>query len=338
MQWNVLNPRGRDPEQQFVDGAGTPTQPGHAPINFHAYAACTRGAFHVDTKRCIDDARPVLVLIRHRLRQTLRVVTTLRDAGVPCYVCWKETGLQQVAAQLGTPARLNMSAEIVRVSDGVITPNDELIPLYEWAAAGQRPVHFVPTPYPVNEPQWDSSRALAERDGIFIGTRTFRHLYRTHLSVLALAARLVDKLGCRLTVINTDGRDGLRMIEALNVRGDQLNVAGPLPYAEYLRLMAAHRVVLQWDLGAVPGQVAGDALLCRMPCVGGNGMVERLAFPELCGGGRSGEELGALAARLLSDDDAWHAAVKRSRHLAAERLSFPVVAQRLQQILPGADD
>ena len=41
---------------------------------------------------------------------------------------------------------------------------------------------------------------------------------------------------------------------------------------------ARHKIVLQADKSAVPGQVAGDALLCRMPCVGGDGAIDRLAF------------------------------------------------------------
>ena len=42
-------------------------------------------------------------------------------------------------------------------------------------------------------------------------------------------------------------------------------------YVDYLRVMAAHKIVFQLDTSFVPGQVAGDALICRLPCVGGNG-------------------------------------------------------------------
>lgn len=331
MNFNVLNPHGRDPEQHFRDGAGDPGDPGHAPVNFHAYAACTDGAFHVDPRRCIEEQRPVLVLIRHRLRQTLKVVQQLKGAGLRCFVCWKETGLQQVAAQLSSPSRLAMFRQIVAAADGVITPNDELIPLYQWAAPG-RAVHFVPTPYPVTESQWDFSRPFSERAGLFIGTRSFKNLYRTHLSLMALAAMLVREHDCPLTVINTEGRDGRRLIEAFDLPAGRLNIAEPLPYTGYLKLMASHRLVLQWDLGAVPGQVAGDALLCRMPCVGGNGVIERLAFPSTCGGGRTGETLGLLASALLTDEAAWHDQVDVAGKLAIERLSYPIVARRLAAI------
>jgi len=65
----------------------------------------------------------------------------------------------------------------------------------------------------------------------------------------------------------------------------------------------------------VPGQVAGDALLCRMPCVGGNGAVERIAFDHA-------EAPLVQARRLMTDDDAWRGAVEDSQKIARERLSF----------------
>ena len=92
--------------------------------------------------------------------------------------------------------------------------------------------------------------------------------------------------------------------------------------------MARHKIVLQADKSAVPGQVAGDALLCRMPCVGGDGAIDRLAFPATCGYGRSLGELPDLAARCCATG------ILRAnrRGIAAEaheRLSFEAVADQL---------
>ena len=41
MKLAVLNPGGRDPQQSFPDGAGTPDEKLHPPVNYHAFAACT---------------------------------------------------------------------------------------------------------------------------------------------------------------------------------------------------------------------------------------------------------------------------------------------------------
>ncbi|MDQ6656121.1 MAG: hypothetical protein M3Y80_09945, partial [Verrucomicrobiota bacterium] len=58
---HVLNPAGGDPEQHF-DGRDA-TQP-HAPVNFHAYAACTGGSFFRDAGRAVATKAPVLLLLR----------------------------------------------------------------------------------------------------------------------------------------------------------------------------------------------------------------------------------------------------------------------------------
>ncbi|MEM7603616.1 MAG: hypothetical protein AAF357_19665, partial [Verrucomicrobiota bacterium] len=79
----VLNPRGRDP---FLDFAELPTEPVagvHAPINFHAYAAATGGAFFDSTTELINQRNrfgAVLVLIRKRAWITLEAVRELKAA------------------------------------------------------------------------------------------------------------------------------------------------------------------------------------------------------------------------------------------------------------------
>jgi hypothetical protein len=104
-----------------------------------------------------------------------------------------------------------------------------------------------------------------------------------------------------------------------------------LLYGEYLTEMSRHRIVLQADRSAVPGQVAGDALLCRMPCVGGDGAVDRLAFAASCGYGRSLGQLKEIAARLLHDSDYYSATVAESRRQAGARLSYEAVAGQLER-------
>ena len=98
----VLNPGGRDPEQHFPDGAGETAQP-HPPTNFHAYAACTRGSFHRDTKRAIAEATPVLLLLRGDFSASERALAALQKEGRIVAVSLKETGLHQIADQLRDP-------------------------------------------------------------------------------------------------------------------------------------------------------------------------------------------------------------------------------------------
>src|SRR5213596_1953590 len=85
----VLNPGGRDGEQQFQT-VPAPSKGGHPPINFHAFAACPLGAFHHDTRRAITENTPVLLLLRSDFRASERALADLKKAGRTVAVSLKE--------------------------------------------------------------------------------------------------------------------------------------------------------------------------------------------------------------------------------------------------------
>ena len=129
---NVLNPGGRDPEQHFAEGSAV--EPGaHAPVNYHAYAACTGGSFYRETKRAIDAQQPVLLLLRGDFRASERALLDLQNARVPVAVCLKETGLHQIAQQLADRGRLGRFLRIVRAADGCIAPTEEAAEKVRWS-------------------------------------------------------------------------------------------------------------------------------------------------------------------------------------------------------------
>ncbi len=326
----VLNPGGRDPEQHFSDGAGETAQP-HAPINFHAYAACTRGSFHRETKSASMEGTPVLLLLRGDFRASERALTALQSDGRVVAVSLKETGLHQIAEQLRDPAKLARFTQIVKRADGCIAPTPEAADFYQ-AIHGSERVAFIPTPYPIEDSRWDCSCPVEERSGIFIGTREWDVLSRNHLGALLLARSLSNETGPLVTVFNYDGRKGARLLAELGFAAETLRVLDrKLAYPDYLREVAKHKIVLQLDTSFVPGQVAGDALLCRVPCVGGNGAIDRLAFPESCGFARSIEEIRRIASRLLNDRKLYEQAVAAIESGASQRLSFEVVAKQLEK-------
>ena len=312
MQLAVLNSGGHDAEQSFLDGAGAPDPRIHPPVNYHAYAACTRGAFFRDAKRIPDAMRTVLVLLRSDLKTAISVVKMLRAQGRTVAISCKESGQHQIARQLDSAAHVAMFRELCALAHGALSSTPELVQLYR--AAGARLTEFIPTPYPVDDARWDFSRSLAERSGIFIGTREWGVPSRNHAAALLRAC----SLGVPVTVFNPDGRTGRKKLAALGCASLRM-IENRLSYPDYLREMAKSRVVFQLDTSAVPGQVAGDALLCRMPCTGGNGAVDQVAF----GGGANLEA-------LLRDDTAWQDAVEASQQRARESLSFTAGAARLR--------
>jgi len=328
---SVLNPGGRDPEQDFATAGGLQDAP-HAPVNFHAYAACTGGTFYRDVTRAAEAKHPVLLLLRGDFRAADRALRALHKAGVSVAVSLKETGLHQIAEQLADAGRLKRFMEIVSAADGCIAPTPEAADIYRDLRRGGEAVAFIPTPYPLHDPQWDFSATIDYRHGILVGTREWDVPSRNHAAALFAARQVSDVTGCRVTAYNFDGRKGERLLKQVGFRPNRLRImARGSGYADYLRIVAEHKLVLEMDTSFVPGQVAGDALLCRVPCVGGNGAVDRLAYSSTCGAGRFGAELVDIATRLLVDAEFYTQTVAESQKNAAERLSFSGVAAELER-------
>ncbi|MEP7015737.1 MAG: hypothetical protein ABI925_09875 [Verrucomicrobiota bacterium] len=327
----VLNPGGRDPEQNFRDPSG-PGTPVHPPVNFHAFAACTQGIFQHDTQRAVVDELPVLLLLRGDFRASERAFKELKRNGRKVAVSLKETGLHQIAEQLSKRARLARFMRMVEHADGCIATTPEAAEVY-WRARLRRDpttVAFIPTPYPLEDKQWDLSVPPNAQAGIFIGTREWAVPSRNHFAALLVARQLCEASGEPVTVFNLDGWKGRRRLAELKFPAGKLNVIEKeKPYADYLREIARHKIVLQLDRSRVPGQVAGDALLARTICVGGDGAIDRIVFSKTCGEGRSMNDLAKVAAGLLTNTNGRATLILESQWRAMERLSFQATRAQL---------
>ena len=329
----VLNPQGRDP---FLDYRELPSGPFpgiHAPINFHAYAAATRGAFFDSTEAVITQKERfdgVIVLIRKRAWISLKAARQLKAAGIPVIVTWKECSETQIAKQLRSLRARLAYRKLIALADGVLSPTltPPPCPTGINEAEFSAKLKTIPTPYPLDLPGWDFSRPLETRSGILIGTREFKTASRNHLRAIQELISLAGQLPIpRITVINTGGKRGSRQLHSLATQfpeGVFQIVEAALPYPNYMRLLATHRVVFQRDLSGVPGQIAGDCLLARTLCVGGNSTLEKIAFPEFSAG-----EEGAIdrLAGVLRDDAEYATAIERSQRIATDQLSYSAVAQ-----------
>jgi len=331
MKLCVLNPGGNDPEQHFPDFAGEPSEAAHAPVNYHGFAACTGGGFFRKASAIPESERAVLLLIRHDLKSARNAIVELRRAKKIIGIAWKEAGAGQVAAQLATKSKLQLFREICERADLAVATTPDLVPFFR--NAGVRHTEFIPTPYPIESTAWDFTTPLEERRGIFLGTREFETPTRHHLAALLSMKYLAEAMNQPVTVFNVNGWSGRRLLAELRFPEGLLKVIeGRRPYPRYLRGISKHKFIFQLDASAVPGQVAGDALLARIPCVGGDGTTERLVFPDTCGHGRTHEQLFDIAARLLEHE---HDATMISDHaheLAQKSLSFTHVARELEQL------
>jgi hypothetical protein len=327
----VLNPGGRDQEQQFHN-LPVPGEGAHPPINFHAFAACTLGAFHRDARRAIAEDTPVLLLLRSDFRASERALSDLKKQGRTVAVSLKETGLHQIAQQLRDRAKLSRFMKIVAEADGCIATTPEAAEIYQRVRSKRDPttVAFIPTPYPVEDQRWNFSLPANEQSGIFVGTREWDVPSRNHFAALLVARQLCEATREPITLVNLDGYKARRLLDELKFPEGKLRLIEKWKsYADYLRDVARHKIVLQLDRSHVPGQVAGDALLCRVVCVGGNGAIERIAFSKTCGQGRTMTEIASMALDLLKKADLRAAIVAESQERAFERLSFQAVRLQL---------
>jgi hypothetical protein len=325
----VLNPRGYDPEQEFHD-LPAPGEGAHSPINFHAFAACTKGAFHRNPRRAITEDTPVLLLLRGDFRASESALADLKKHGRAVVVSLKETGLHQIAQQLCNRTRLSRFMKIVAQADGCIATTPEAAEIYQSARGSLRRVAFIPTPYPIEDQRWNFCLPPDEQSGIFVGTREWDVPSRNHFAALLVARQLCDATGEPVTVLNLDGYKGRRLLAELKIPAKKLRVIERWKsYPDYLRDVARHKIILQLDRSHVPGQIAGDALLCRIPCVGGDGAIERIAFSKTCGEGRTITEIASMALDLLKNADLRGAIVAESEQRALDQVSFQAVRLQL---------
>jgi hypothetical protein len=325
---DVVNPQGRDAPVDYRSGVTPPDAPGHPPVNYWAFAAATGGRFHRDAAGLTERVHAVLVLIRQRVGVSLDAVRQLKAAGHTVWVSWKETGARQIEHQLRWFWHRRALTRLLAEADGALAVTPFAAAHYRAMGGDGLPVAFVPTPYPVDVAGWDFSIPQAQRRGIFVGTREFDVPGRRHAEALALAAACARETGAPVTVMNFDGARARRRIEAelAGVAGVRI-LEQRLPYAGYLREVARHRVVLQLDDSEVPGQVAGDALLCRLVNAGGNGAIQQVAFREWAHGDAS--TLQPAVVRLLTDDAHYAKAVAASQEAASQQLSFVATRRAL---------
>ena len=327
----VLNPGGRDPEQRF-DSLPGPGKGAHPPINFHAFAACTLGAFHFNPRRAIGENTPALLLLRSDFRAPECALHDLKKQGCTVAVSLKETGLHQIAQQLHDHAKLSRFMKILAQADGCIATTPEAAEIYQRVRGKHDPatVSFIPTPYPIGDQRWNFSVPASQQSGIFVGTREWDVPSRNHFAAILVARELCEATGEPVTVVNLEGYKGRRLLDALRFPQGKLRLIEKWKsYPDYLCDVASHKIVLQLDRSHVPGQVAGDALLCRVACAGGDGAIERIAFPKTCGEARRITDIASMALDLLKNADLRAAIVTESKARALERLSFQSVRSRL---------
>lgn len=307
------------------------------PVGVAAFAAGPGAVWCRDPAAVPAGASAVLVVLAGPLARFPDVLRSLPATGRTVVVALADSGGMPVADLVAKPEGLRAFYAICRLADAAIATSAESEHFFR--DAGMPLVEFIPPPCPVDDPRWDLSVDPGRRRGILIGTADFVAHYRNHAAALLSLRELAVESSQPVTVVRTGGIFDRRMLRQVRRHwppGLLRVVSGPLAPARFARLMAAHKLVFQLEWAGGAGDVAATALLCRIPCVGGHGAVERIAFPGLTGFGRTTEDLLALAAGLLRDAGAAADAVAEARARARTRLAPDLARSRLVDVLGRA--
>jgi len=326
---HVMVPGGRDALKDYACALPSPFDACHPPVNFHAMAAATGARFITQLTDLPDDARHLLILIPRRWKRTIDALEGARARKCRTLLTWKECGHHQLQDAFAHSAYADSMRHLFSLCDAAAYAS---LPARKrlQEVAPSIPHLDLPTPYPVDIPEWNALRTHPPGQGIFLGTREWNIPARHHRDALHMALELAAEHPAArpVTCINTDGWRG-----RLRTRSEKhLRILPPLPYLDYLRTIAAHRLIFQRDASSVPGQVAGDALLAGVPCLGGSGRVDSLAFPHLPNAEDDTPSVLQSLRLLIDNDQAWEDAVRTSQAHAETTLSFHAFRQRWQEL------
>lgn len=325
-----------DPRLAMLDPSGISAQC-QVPIGLAAFADCTGARIYRGPATIPAGATAVLLVLDRPLARCLEMLLSLQSSGKIVVVTFAESGNMPIADLIDKPDGLRCFFEICRCADAAVATTADSEEILR--CSGARNVDFIPVPCPVGCPGWDFSVSPDRRRGIFVGTADFFPHYSNHAAALLSLRDLAGQLSEPVTVVRSDRRFDRRMLRQLRRRWPRglLNVVpGPVPPDRLVQLMATHKVAYQLEWAGGAGQIAALALLCKIPSVGGHGTTERIAFPWLCGVGRTTDELTGLVTGLIRNPKAAEAVTAAAGELAAAHLSPEEARSRLVALVDRA--
>ena len=278
--------------------------------------------------------RPVLLLLRgpRHLSVAYNWMRYLKKAGRCVVVTFKEAGSIQVAAQYTRAADLRRLAAVLDLADGCLAPTPFLMDFFDLA----RPPAVDPA-LPRRLPVADIPDALSggrSTLGFFHSARTggggFLSARASSIFAVAPAPRRASRRAPQLHQSDERGchghqprrparREGARGAGVFG-RSRRAHCAccrGRCPTLNTCARWRGTGSSSNSTAAACRDRSPGDALLCRLPCVGGDGAIEQIAFPDLAGHDKDPARLVEIAAAVLSDGEhyerAWRDGQMRGR-------------------------
>ena len=306
------------------------------PLGYIGFAVASHGRIFRTLTDSVADPQPILIVADARLEAAKSAIQTIRNAAANAprrvLLTFVERAMKEIMAELRNPQSMERFKALLNLADGMIVSAPELLGFINSLNVNCQCIH-IPAPYPLENPQWDVSLPTNQRSGIFFGDIPFREPDRNMLAWLYAAAEIAAKTGHHLSIFSTPGFSQGPTAAQLGLSAPMFTQIPACDYGSYLQHLASHRIVIKPNSLDGVSNVAGDALLSRIICVGGEGTLERVAFRESCGSGRSSDNIRAIAESLLTDDAFYDRQVEKSQQIAMQSMSFGAVNARLEEFL-----
>ena len=176
----VLNPGGRDPEQQF-HGALLPAK---APIPRSIFMLSPRAhsGLFIAKPTTPSPKRYRFSVFAWRLWRGGARTDSIKAGGPPRRDFTKRNGAAPDRAPVARPGEICPLLKIVNRADACLAPTPEAADIYQRTRSKWDPVTvaFIPTPYPIEDQRWDFS--VGERDQGFSSAHANGRCFREIIS------------------------------------------------------------------------------------------------------------------------------------------------------------
>jgi|GEM_PF-4236950 len=335
---HVLNLTASNDLGDVADGFWDSSGKEALPIGLHGIALASGGAIHTDLASALSEGEPILVLGSEDLRKTEETLLQIRHQGISSAIAWPD----RFVATLTAAAKGDQAATIGRilaVADLAVCTDKGLMDVFA-SCHDATPRAYFPSPYPIAHPDWDTIAGVKNRSGVLIGGFPFHNglesaLCRETLQFSVLLAKVCQHK------ISVFSEISPRLADEMAAAGLEVSevhiVAEPKTYAEYLEVLGRHSLIVDPSRGSRRmGSLAGDALLTRGICLGGDSDLDTLLFPGLQLSSATPEELRARVVELLNDPLSHAEAVADAARRALAEISFEAARTRVRSLLSGS--
>jgi len=208
----------------------------------------------------------IILLVNDNPHLLIPFIKKLKLMKKKVFVAYHEGG-DDLLLKLSSPYYFKRLKETIKEADGYWT----VIPEFNDFLTTAFDVKVVSCVHAIPYDEWNHGYTVPKqnREGILIATRTFNQRIRRNTIVSLITANEIAKnLKTKFTFVCEDDVDSNTLVDSYGL--ENVDILKPMNYNDWLKLIARHRLVVQFDNSYTLGQIVCDSALVDVPCMGGN--------------------------------------------------------------------